>query len=65
MQHPRTDTGSSGPWLGKEEQTTSVHALLMNRTMMSHNSGIPTSTGNPISSVQAGGTGNTLSALAS
>ena len=65
MQHLRTDTGSSSPCLGKEDQTTYVHALLMTRTMMSHNSRIPASKGNPVSSVKAGGTGNTLSSLAS
>ena len=42
----------------------SVHAPLMIGTVVSHNSGIPTSEGNPVSSFQDGGTGNTLSALA-
>ena len=65
MQHPGTDTGSPGPCWGKEEQTASVHAPLMIGIVVSHNSRIPTSKGNPVSSVQAGGTGNTLSARAS
>ena len=64
VQHPGTDTGSPGPCWGKEEQTASVHAPLMTGTVVSHNSGIPVSEGNPISSVQASGTGNTLVALA-
>ena len=60
MQHPWTDVDSFGPCWGNEEQTASVHASLMNGTVVSHNSGIPTSEGNPVSSVQAGGTRNTL-----
>ena len=63
MQHPRTDIGSLGPCWGKEEQVASVHVPLMTGTMVSHSSGIPASEGNPVSSVQAGSTGNTLSAL--
>ena len=64
MQHPRTNAGSSSPCWGKEEQIASVHAPLMTGTMVSHNFGILASKGNPVSSVQVGGTGNTLSALA-
>ena len=42
----------------------SVHAPLMTGTVVSCNFGIPVSEGNPVLSVHAGGTGNTLSALA-
>ena len=51
VQHPGIDTGSSGPYWGKEEQTAFVYAPLMNGTMMSHNFRIPTYEGNPVSSV--------------
>ena len=64
MQHPGTDPGSFGPCWGNKEQTASVHALLMTGTVVSHNSWIPAFEGNPVLSVQAGGTGNTLSSLA-
>ena len=64
MQHLGIDTSSSSPCWGKEEQTASVHASLMTRTVVSYNSGIPAFEGNPVSTVQAGGTGNTLSAMA-
>ena len=64
MQHPKTDIGSFGPCWGMEEQTASVHVPLMTGTVVSHNSGIPAPEGNPFSSAQAGGIGNTLSALA-
>ena len=63
-QHFRTDTGSFGLCWGKEEQIAFVHAPLMTGIMVSHNSEIPASKGNLVSSVQASGTGNTLSALA-
>ena len=63
MQHPGTDIGSSGPCWGKKEQTASVHAPLMIGSVAPHNFKIPASEGNPVSSVQAGGSGNTLSAL--
>ena len=65
MQLPRTDTGSLGPWWGKEEQTKSVNILLMTGTGVSHNFGIPASEGNPISCVQTSGNGNMFPALAS
>ena len=42
----------------------SVHVLLMIGTEVSHNSKIPTSAGNPISSVQDGGNGNMSPVLA-
>ena len=28
MQHPGTDTGSPGPWWGRDEQTSSMHVPL-------------------------------------
>ena len=40
MQRPETDTGSPGPWWGKEEQTEFVTIPLMTGTGVSHNSGI-------------------------
>ena len=64
MEYPRTDTGSPGPCWGKEEQNASVYVPLMTGTMVSHSFGIPTSEGNLVFSVQAGGTENILSALA-
>ena len=42
----------------------SVHVPLMIGTEVSHNSGIPSSTGNPVSSVQTGGNGNMYPVLA-
>ena len=42
----------------------SVHGPLMTGTKVSYNPGIPASEGNPVSSVQTGGTGNMLSVLA-
>ena len=41
----------------------SMHTPLTIGTVVSHNSGIPASKGNPVSSVQAGGIGNMLSTL--
>ena len=64
MQHLETDTGSPGPLWGKEEQTESMNVPLMIGTGMSHNFGIPTSKGNPVSCVQDGGNRNMSSALA-
>ena len=58
MQHPRTDTGSSGPHRGEKEHTASMHVPLMNGTEASHGPEIPTSKGNPASYVQADGNGN-------
>ena len=48
MQHLGTDTVFPGPWSGREEQTASVHVPLMTETIVFHNSGIPTSEGNPV-----------------
>ena len=64
MQHPKTGTGSLGPWWGREEQTKSVSVPLMTGTGVSHNSRIPASEGNPVSCVQAGGNRNMSFALA-
>ena len=63
MQHPRTDTGFSGPHWGKKEQIVSVHVPLMIETVLSHNSRIPASEGNPTSYVQADGSNNMSSVL--
>ena len=63
MQHLGIDTGSLGPYWGKEEQTVSVHVPLMTRTVVSQPFGIPTSRGNPALSVQADGNNNMSSAL--
>ena len=62
MQHPGTDTISPGPCWGKEEQTTSAHVPLTTGVLVSHNSNIPTSEGNPASYVQANGSNNMSSA---
>ena len=51
--HPKTDTGSLSLYWGKERQTVSVHVPLMIGTEVSHNPGIPTFVGNPVSCVQA------------
>ena len=63
MQHPVTTTCSPGPCWGNEEQTASMHVPLMTGTVVSHNSGILTSRGNPASCVQVGGNGNMSPAL--
>ena len=62
MQHLGTDIGSPDPFWGKEEQTTSAHVPPMIGTVMSHNSGIPTSVDNPVSCAQADGNGSMSSA---
>ena len=51
------------PMAGREEQTASLHAPLMIGNVVSHNSEILSSEGDPVSSVHASGTGNKLSAL--
>ena len=51
MQRPGTDTGSPGPWWGRDEQIESVNVPLMTWTRLSDNSRIPTSEGNPVSCV--------------
>ena len=52
-QYPAPETGPSGPSWGKKEQTMSVDAPLVPKTIMSHNSGILASRGNLVSHVQA------------
>ena len=63
MQHPVTDTSSSGPHWGKKEQTMFVHVPLMTGIVLSHNPGIPAFEGNPASYVQADGSNNISSVL--
>ena len=58
MQHPGTDTGSSGPHRGEKEHTASVHVPLMTGTKVSHGPEILTSEGNLASYVQADCNGN-------
>ena len=48
---------------GKKEQTEYVNVPLMSGTGVSHNSGILTSEGNPVSCVQHGGNGNMFPTL--
>ena len=63
MQRLGADTGSLGPWWGREEQTDFMNVPLMPGIRVSHNSGIPSSKGNPVSFVQAGGNRNMTSAM--
>ena len=63
MQHPWTDTGSSGLHCGEKEHTASTHVPLMTGTKVSRSLGIPTSAGNPASYVQADGNGNMSSVM--
>ena len=58
MQHLGTDIGSPGPCWGKEEQTASEQVPLTTGAVVSHNSGIPTFEGNPVSYVQVDGSGS-------
>ena len=58
MQHPGTDTGSSGPHWGKKEHTVSVSVPLMTGTTLSQNLRILASKGNPVSYVQDDGNNN-------
>ena len=51
VQHPRTNTGSSGPHWGEKEQIVSVHVPLMTGIVKSQNLGILASEGNPASYV--------------
>ena len=63
MQHPRTDTGSSGPHWGKKEQTIFVHVPLMIGIVLSYNLRILASEGNPALYVQADGSNKISSVL--
>ena len=58
MQHPETDTGSSGLHRGEKEHIASVHVPLMIGIEASHGPAIPASEGNPASYVQADCNGN-------
>ena len=51
MQRLGTDTGSLGPWWGREEQTESVHVILMTGIGVSHNYRIPVSEDNHVSCI--------------
>ena len=51
MQRPGTDSGSLGPWWGREEQIEFVKVPVMTGTRVSHNSGILASKVNPVSCV--------------
>ena len=64
MQHPRTDTGSSDPYWGVEEQTVSAPVPLMTGTASAQNPEIHASMGNPVSYAQADGNRNMSSVLA-
>ena len=55
MQHPGTDTGSSGSHWGEKEHTASVHVPLTIGTEVPCSLGIPTSAGNLVSYVRANG----------
>ena len=63
MQHPRTDTGSSGPHSGKKEHIASVHVPPMNGTEVSCSPGILASAGNLVLYVRAIENGNMSSVL--
>ena len=58
MQHPETDTGPSGPYWVKKEQTASAPVPLMTGTVPSKNPEILASEGNSSSYVQADGRNN-------
>ena len=58
MQHPGTNTGSSGLHRGEKEHIASVHVPLMTGTEAFHGPMIPTSEGNPASYVQVDCNGN-------
>ena len=57
-QYPVPETGPSGPSWGKKEQTMVVDAPLVPEIVVSHNSRIPDSRGNPFSHVQAADNGS-------
>ena len=59
-----TDTGSSDPYWGAEEQIVSVPLPLMTGTVPAQNLEIHASAGNPISYAQADGNRNMSSVLA-
>ena len=57
-QYPAPKIGPSGPSYGKKEQMVFVDAPLVPKIVMSHNSRIPASRGNPFSHVQAADNGS-------
>ena len=63
VQHPRTDTGSSCPYWGKKEHTTSLPVPPMTGTEVSRGLGIPAYADNLVSDVWAVGNGNISSVL--
>ena len=65
MPYFETNTGSSGPYWGKKEQTMFECVSLMIGTVVSHNSGTSTSVGNPVSCAWADSNGNMSSVLTS
>ena len=64
MQHPGTDTGSSDPHWGVEEQTVSAPIPLMTGTALVQNPEIHAFAGNLVSYAQADGNRNMSSVLA-
>ena len=62
MQHLGTDTGPSGRYCGKKEQTVFAPVPLMTRTTLSQNSEILTSVDNPVSCAQVDGNDSMSSA---
>ena len=63
MQHPGTDTGSSDPYWGVEEQTVSALVPLMTGTASVQNPKIHASAGNPVSYAPDDGNRNMSSVL--
>ena len=63
MQYPGTDTGSSNPHWGEQEQTMFVHVPLMTGTMPSQSPGILAYEGNPSSYIQVDGSNSMSSVL--
>ena len=61
--HPTTETGSSDPHWGEEEQTVSAPVPLMTGTVPSQSPTILAFEGNPASYVQANGRSNMSSVL--
>ena len=64
VHHPGTDTGSSDPHSGVEEQTVSAPVPLMTGTASVQNPEIHASAGKPVLYAQAGGNRNMSSVLA-
>ena len=64
VQNPGTDTGSSDPYWGVEEQIVSVPVTLMTGTVSAQNPEIHASMDNPVSYAQDDGNRNMSSVLA-